>query len=97
MNNWKNYTVNIGHVKGRTTTTVKFESNKDLEIISITPSCGSCTKIVGYNNRMLTVKYEAPAFPLHLTSPETPISKAIEVTYADASKEKLKFVGFLKK
>ena len=31
MNNWKNYTVNIGHVKQNTSIDVKFESNGHLD------------------------------------------------------------------
>ena len=32
MNNWKNYTVNIGHVKQNTSTDVKFDSTRYLDI-----------------------------------------------------------------
>ena len=32
MNNWKNYTVNIGHVKQNASKTFTFESNLPLDI-----------------------------------------------------------------
>ena len=97
MNNWKNYTVNIGYIKQNTSTNVKFESNGHLDIQHISPKCGSCTKFLDYKDNILTFKYIAPSFPIHLNTREAVISKGATIYYADGSSEELKFVGFLKK
>lgn len=97
MNNWKNYTVNIGHVKQNTSKTLTFESNKILDISRVQPSCGSCTKFIDYKDNILTIKYDAPMYPVHLTNKEQVINKNVTVYYEDSSKDELKFVGFLTK
>ena len=97
MKNWKNYTVNIGTVKQNTSVEVKFESTRPLDIQHISPHCGSCTKFIDYKDNVLTFKYTASSFPLHLNTKEAVISKGATVYYTDGSSEELKFVGFLKK
>jgi hypothetical protein len=96
MNNWKNYTVNIGYVKEKTSRLVKFESNGPLQIQHISPGCTSCTKFIDYKDNILTLRYEASEFPKHLiTEKESPIRKYVTVYYEDGSREQLNFVGFL--
>ena len=97
MKNWKNYTVNIGTVKQNTSVEVKFESTRPLDIQHISPHCGSCTKFIDYKDNVLTFKYTASSFPLHLNTKEAVISKGATVYYTDGSSEELKFIGFLKK
>ena len=97
MNNWKNYTVNIGYIKQNTSIDVKFQSTRPLDIQHISPHCGSCTKFIDYKDNVLTFKYTASSFPLHLNTKEAVISKGDTVYYTDGSSEELKFVGFLKK
>ena len=97
MNNWKNYTVNIGHVKQNTSVEVKFESNGYLDIQHISPKCGSCTKFIDYKDNILTFKYTASSYPVHLGGKETVINKGATIYYTDGSSEELKFVGFLKR
>ena len=97
MNNWKNYTVNIGNVKQNTSVDVKFESTRYLDIQHISPKCGSCTKFIDYKDNILTFKYTASSFPIHLNTRETVINKGATIYYTDGSSEELKFVGFLKK
>jgi len=41
MNNWKNYTVNIGHVKQNTSKTFTFESKLPLDISRVQPGVSS--------------------------------------------------------
>ena len=96
MNNWKNYTVNIGYIKQNTSTDDKFESNGHLDIQHISPKCGSCTKFLDYKDNILTFKYTAPSFPVTIPR-EAVISKGATIYYTDGSSEELKFVGFLKK
>ena len=97
MNNWKNYTVNIGYVKQNTSVEVKFESNGHLDIQHISPKCGSCTKFLDYKDNILTFKYTASSYPVHLGGKEIVINKGATIYYSDGSSEELKFVGFLKK
>ena len=97
MNNWKNYTVNIGYVKQNTSKEVKFESHRPLEISRVQPSCGSCTKFIDYKDNILTIRYDAPMYPVHLTNKESVINKNITVYYEDGTEDVLKFVGFLTK
>ena len=97
MNNWKNYTVNIGHVKQETSKTFTFESNLPLDISRVQPSCAECTKFIDYKDNILTIKYNAPQYPIHLRTMEQVINKEIEVYYNDGTQDKLKFVGFLKR
>ena len=97
MNNWKNYTVNIGYIKQNTSIDVKFQSTRPLDIQHISPHCGSCTKFIDYKDNVLTFKYTASSFPLHLNTKEAVISNGATVYYTDGSSEELKFVGFLKK
>lgn len=97
MNNWKNYTVNIGYVKQNTSIDVKFESNRHLDIQHISPKCGSCTKFIDYKDNILTFKYIAPEFPKHLDVKDIVINKGATIYYEDDTSEELKFVGFLKK
>ena len=97
MNNWKNYTVNIGHIKQDTSKIITFESNKELDISTVQPSCSSCTKFIDYKDNILTIKYDAPMYPVHLNTIEQVINKEIEVYYNDGTQDKLKFVGFLKR
>lgn len=96
MRNWKNYTINIGNVVANTSRTIKFESEHPLDISSIQPGCSSCTKVVEYKDNVLTVKYDAPSFPVHLLGKEAVIDKFIDVYYTDGIQERLKFIGFLK-
>lgn len=97
MNNWKNYTVNIGYIKQNTSIDVKFESTRYLDIQHISPKCGSCTKFIDYKDNILTFKYIAPEFPKHLDVKDIVINKGATIYYEDDTSEELKFVGFLKK
>lgn len=96
MGKWKNYTVNIGNVVANTSKIIKFESNESLDISSIQPGCSSCTKVIEYKDNILTVKFDAPSFPVHLLGKDSVIDKFIDVYYTDDTSERLRFVGFLK-
>lgn len=96
MNNWKNYTKNIGSIKEYTRTEVKFESNFNLDISRVEPGCTSCTKFLDYKDNILTMRYEAPEFPRHLLGEKhSIIDKTVTVYYNDGTYDVLKFVGFL--
>lgn len=96
VNNWKQYTVNIGYVKEKTSRLVKFESKIPLQIQHISPGCSECTKFIDYKDNILTFRYDASSFPVHLLpEKESPIRKYVTVYYEDGSREELTFVGFL--
>ena len=95
MNNWKNYTINIGYVKQKSSKIFTFTSTLPLEIFRVEPGCGGCTKFIDYKDNILTIKYDAPEFPKHILKNELIINKEITVYYEDGTSDKLKFVGFL--
>ena len=97
MKNWKNYTVNLGYVKQKSSKIFTFTSTLPLEISRVEPSCGGCTKFIDYKDNILTIKYDAPEFPKHILKSESIINKEITVFYEDGTSDKLKFVGFLKR
>ena len=97
MNNWKNYTINIGYVKQNTSVNIEFESIRPLDIQHISPGCPSCTKFIDYRDNILTFRYTAPSFPRHLDSKEVIINKSATIYYTNGTQDELKFVGFLKK
>lgn len=97
MNNWKNYTVNVGYVKQETSKIVSYESNRPLNISRVQPGCESCTKFLDYKDNILTIRYDAPMYPIHLGNKEQVINKIITVYYNDGTQDELKFVGFLTK
>ncbi len=96
MNNWKTYTKNIGQVKQNTRKEITFESNIPLDISRVEPGCSSCTKFLDYKDNILTVRYEAGSFPMHLKeAKQSIINKSITVYYENGTSDTLKFVGFL--
>lgn len=97
MNNWKNYTVNLGYVKQKSSKIFTFTSTLPLEISRVEPACGGCTKFIDYKDNILTIKYDAPEFPKHILKSESIIDKEITVFYEDGTSDKLKFVGILKR
>lgn len=97
MKNWKNYTINLGYVKQKTNTTIKFYSLLPLDISTVQPGCSSCTKFLDYKDNILSLKYTAPEFPKHLVKSETIINKEVTVYYNDGTSDVLKFVGILKR
>ena len=97
MSNWKSNIINLGSLKPNSTIYVKFESTRPLDIQHISPHCGSCTKFLDYKDNILTFKYTASSYPVHLGGKETVINKGATIYYTDGSSEELKFVGFLKR
>ncbi len=96
MNNWKAFTKNIGQVKQNTRKEVSFESSQPLEISRVEPGCSSCTKFLDYKDNILTLRYEAGSFPVHLKSAgQAVINKSVTVYYENGGHDVLKFVGFL--
>ena len=97
MKNWKNYTVNLGYVKQKSSKTFTFTSTVPLEISRVQPECPDCTKFIDYKDNTLTMKYDSPEFPKHILKSESIINKEIAVFYEDGTSDKLKFVGILKR
>lgn len=95
--NWEKELIHIGNVKVGSKTKFHFTSTKELEIKTITPGCGGCTKIEGYKNNNLNVVFKADAIPYHLNKSIIVIRKIITVTYADDTKEVLTFTATVMK
>ena len=92
---WLNKIVKLGLVKENTIRTLEFKTLKPLKIVDINPSCGDCTKIIGYKDNVLTVKFIAGEIPHHLKSKPgyQDIRKTIVVTMEDGEKDILVFTG----
>lgn len=95
--NWVNTNVNLGNVKENSFHVFNFLSTKDLEIKNIIVSCSSCTKLKGYKNKKLTVKYTAGKIPYHLTDKKQYVSKTITITYKDETTDVLTFNAVIRK
>lgn len=98
-NRWKSYTINIGEVKQNTRVNVIFESYEDLDIANISFGCGSCTKLIDYKDKKLTIQYTGEEYPRHLigTKYQPQIDKNLTVYLNNGYKDTLRILGKLKR
>lgn len=98
-NRWKNYVVNIGEVKQKTRVNITFESYEDLDISRVDFGCSSCTKFIDYKDRKLTIQYSGEEYPRHLIGShhQPQIDKNLTVYLNDGNKDKLRFIGKMKR
>lgn len=94
---WKNTHIDIGTIKENTNHSFEFESNEELDIVSMKPGCGNCTLLNGYKNNKLKVTYKANTIPYHLNKNEQLINKTIGITYQNGTTDTLSFSGVVKK
>lgn len=98
MNNWVETNISIGEIIEGNSKLFTFESTKPLDINTVVPHCGSCTKFIDYKNNVLTIKYDGEYIPAHLKRQgQSTIMKSIEVHYKDGTRETLRFSGVLKR
>lgn len=93
MNRFKEQEVDLGVVKSGDNVIFSFETLEDInsEIVSVTPGCGGCTDILGYDGRFMRVKFRSGIFPMHLQDNFYFVSKSIYVVYKDGSEEVLTY------
>ena len=97
MKNWKETAISLGSLRAGEKKLFSFESESVLENIKeITPSCSSCTNILGYNpeTKELKVEFKTGAFPVHLSLEGRTyydVNKNITVFYQDNTSENLYF------
>ena len=93
MNRFKEQEVDLGVVKSGSNIVFTFETSEDInnDIVSVTPGCGGCTDILGYDGRYMKVKFRSGIFPMHLQDNFYFVSKSIYVVYKDGSEEVLTY------
>lgn len=96
MSNWINTNINLGYIEENKKYEIVFESFEDLDINSVKPSCGNCTKVKYYKNKILKIIFSSGEIPKHLKNKEYYISKSITVFYKDKTTERLTFFGIIK-
>lgn len=92
---WVNKIVKLGSIKQNQTKIIEFKSLKPLTIQEITPTCAQCTKIVGYKDNVLTVKFLVGEISEHLkiNPGYQEFRKSIVITMLDGSKNILVITG----
>lgn len=96
--NWEQTTINLGEVKESSKNNLTFVATKNLDILGIKPSCGSCTFIRKFNpvTLKLEVVYVPGKIPPQLRSRTgLNVRKTITVAYKDGTEEKLTFTATL--
>lgn len=95
--NWKEYKINFGTMVEGSRKLFNFESLVPLDIQSVKPGCGSCTKLSKYNKetKILKAVFTAETIPIHLRSNPgyQVVTKAITVTHESGEVDTLIFTG----
>ena len=97
MKNWKETAISLGSLRAGEKKVVTFESENVIDNIKeISPSCDSCTKVLGYNpeTKELKLEFSTKEFPVHLSlegRTYSDVNKGIIVYYQDGTVEKLYF------
>lgn len=93
---WVSKSLDLGSIRQGQSLDFNFVYTGELEILSATPSCSSCTVVKAFDsvNKVLPVVYKAGAFPQHLILEGKSYydsTKIIHVTYTNGQKEDLYF------
>lgn len=97
--NWINKTIDLGKVKPHKKYKALFKSVKELDIVTVTTSCG-CTTTKPYNKdtKILEVTFTPKNIPVHLRHlEEQKVSKRIRIYYKDGGSEVLSIVARVQK
>ena len=97
--NWKNKTIDLGKVKPHQKYKAIFESVKELDIVTVTTSCGCTTnKPYNKNTKTLEVTFKPQNIPVHLRYlEEHKVSKRIRIYYKDGGSEVLNITARVQK
>lgn len=97
MDKWKSTALALGSVRAGEKTLFSFESTRALENIEdLVPSCGSCTKVKGYDpgTGKLELEFSTGEFPVHLSMEGKTYydtTKNVTVKYQDGTGDRLYF------
>lgn len=97
--NWITKTIDLGKVKPHKKYKAIFESVKELDIVTITTSCGCTTnKPYNKNTKTLEVTFKPDNVPVHLKHlKEQEVSKRVRVYYKDGGSEVLNIIARVQK
>ena len=97
MSKFKEQEIDLGVIKSGSNVLFNYESIKDIKdkISYVEPGCGGCTKILGYDNNLLKVKFVSGDFPIHIDNDRYSVTKVIRVYYKDGTNEELKYKALI--
>jgi hypothetical protein len=96
MANWIKQHYDLGPIKENTKSLITYTYTTDLPIMSIAPSCGSCTSVVhNITNKQVIATFTVGDIPKHLRNIQdyVNISKSITVTFENNVIDILSFSG----
>lgn len=93
MSKFKEQEIDLGVIRSGSNVLFNFETLGDIndDIVAVTPGCGGCTDILGYDGRFMKVRFRSGSFPVHLAEDFYFVSKTISVDYKDGSSEVLRY------
>lgn len=97
---WKNKNLNIGILRENEKISFTYFSKEPVEIERISPGCGGCTNITGYDNNKIDVEFKADEIPIHFLQQnlfQQNVRKNITVYYKNGESETLYFTAIVMK
>lgn len=93
MSRFKEQEIDLGVIRSGSNVVFNFETIADIDkdILSVTPGCGGCTDVMGYDGRFMKVRFRSGSFPVHLMEDYYFVTKSITVDYKDGSSEVLRY------
>ena len=93
MSRFKEQEIDLGVIRSGSNVIFTFESLGDIndDIVGVTPGCGGCTDILGYDGKFMKVRFRSGSFPVHLAEDFYFVSKSITIDYKDGSSEVLRY------
>lgn len=93
MSRFKEQEIDLGVIRSGSNVIFTFETLGDIndDIVAVTPGCGGCTDILGYDGKFMKVRFRSGSFPMHLAEDFYFVSKTISVDYKDGSSEVLRY------
>lgn len=93
MSRFKEQEIDLGVIRSGSNVLFNFETlgNINDDIVAVTPGCGGCTDILGYDGKFMKVRFRSGSFPVHLAGDFYFVSKTISVDYKDGSSEVLRY------
>lgn len=89
--------IDLGVIKSGSNVLFNYESVEDIKdkISYVEPGCGGCTKVLGYDNKFLKVKFVSGSFPIHIDEDKYSVTKTVRVYYKDGTNEELKYKALI--
>ena len=92
---WEDEEKHLGVLEPKTKLKFSYKYLGDKKIIMVKALCQKCTEVRLKNNEILTI-FKVENKPEHLKHVPVFVSKEIEVTFVDGTKDTLKFKGVMR-